>query len=596
MLKQDSYSFEKFIVPKDNNIIVYGDNIVESVTIINWLYDFNSENMEFIGVKYASLSEYIYEYKINNEIYYFTAKAYYRNGKLPFKVRQVIKELDKPDAVVYDVEHDSVIMGFENTSTTLAGNATWQRFARTINFIERGIPFAFLAYFSKNDKSDKNVNKKPRKPSELFVLSFIALSLKYSTPALVGFYEHPDKKQNYDPLNPKNDWREPIFKFLLNKILNLPIDNYLMKCFKNMKNYYYSEFNLNNCFGSKALSYINNNNFESNIISDIKNKRNIALFKKEDFIFNWKPKKMQEKIKYLFPNIKFYQLSRNCIAGITFQTRELINILNKNRKEYIEDSFKDIDEPSIIIPIKLTKGDKNVGHIIPTDDPYNGEISAFANLYLQSFPKANIILLLCDHTNNNEYNVEDLKNRKTYKSIDKYADLVLDLDLNTFSKQSEQSHIENKSRYEQTFTTEDDVTSFFGTILLRENIKPSFLQPPCGSWSDIHLYPTDKYYYYNRDEDRGDIAFFNPDEQTYYFGESKKDFATLKATIGKEYNKTLNLAKIILNELDNKYPYKLFTIFKGTSKQAYDVLQNSNFDIVVTVDDKDTVKLEVFKK
>lgn len=40
-------------------------------------------------------------------------------------------------------------MGFETTSTTLAGNATWQRTGRIINFLEKGIPFGFLAYFSK---------------------------------------------------------------------------------------------------------------------------------------------------------------------------------------------------------------------------------------------------------------------------------------------------------------------------------------------------------------------------------------------------------------------------------------------------------------
>ena len=76
------------------------------------------------------------------------------------------------------------------------------------------------------------------------------------------------------------------------------------------------------------------------------------------------------------------------------------------------------------------------------------------------------MLLLCDHTSRNEYNVESAKARKVYKAINKYADLVIDLNLNSFSRESENSGVENISRYENTFTTEDDVTSFFGTILM----------------------------------------------------------------------------------------------------------------------------------
>ena len=185
MLSSNKYTFEKFDTDVKNKFIVYGDNLEESTQIIDWLYDFNKDKMKLKSIEYKSLSEYIYVFEINNKDYYFVAQAYYRNGRLPLGVRQVIKELDKPDAVVYSVDEDKVIMGFEVTSTTMAGNATWQRTGRVINFMEKKVPFGFLAYFSKNDKSDTNVNKKPRVPSALFVLLFNMLSLKYSTPALV---------------------------------------------------------------------------------------------------------------------------------------------------------------------------------------------------------------------------------------------------------------------------------------------------------------------------------------------------------------------------------------------------------------------------
>ena len=600
MKLKKNYKFPKVEVNSKNKYIIYGDNLEESTQIIRWLYDFNSDRMEFVGIDYASLSEYIYKYKINSELYYFVAKAYYRNGKLPYQVRHVIKELDKPDAVVYSADKDKILMGFETTSTTMAGNATWQRSGRIINFLELSIPFAFLGYFSKNDKSDKNENKKPRISGALFVLMFNMLSLKYHTPALVGFFEHPDKAQNVDSNNPNEDWREPIFKYLLSIILDENGQQYLKKCYFNMKNYYFDSKKIqatNSEFGENALQYMRRNDYEEKIILDMANKNNPPFFTKDNITtFSWKPKKIAYKIKELFPNIKFYQLSKHCKAGITFETEKLIDILDEGKKDYVEDNFKDIKEPTVIIQIKLTKNDKKNNKLVPTDDPYNGEITAFANMYLQSFPDANIMLLLYDHTSDNEYDVESLKGRKVYKSIDKYADIVVDMDLNLFSHVSEKSRIESKSRYEDQFTTEDDVTSFFGTILMNENITPSFINPPCGSWSDIHLYPTDKYYYYNRDDNRGDIAFYDSEDKTYYFGESKKDYHALKSTLESEYNKTKKLSEIVLKELDYKYPAKFFAIFKGTSEEARKILDNSDFDFVVIVNDAKNVTLGVIER
>lgn len=599
MLKNKYYEFDKFDIDKitKNKYIVYGDNLQESIQIIDWLHDFNKEQMVLKSIEYRSLSEYIYIYDINGEDYYFIAQAYYRNGRLPLEVRQVIKELDKPDAVFYSVDDKKVLMGFEVTSTTMAGNATWQRTGRVLNFMEKEVPFAFLAYFSKKDKSDPNVNKKPRVPSALFVLLFNMLTLKYSTPALVGFFEHPDKNQNIDALNPNDDWRENIFKYLLSLIKKEDGTQHLEECYKSMKDYYFSSSKIKHTileFGKDSLDYLKQENFEKIIVNDMKRRINPPFFTKEKLIFDWNPKKIGDIINNKFFGIKFYQLSKNCKAGITFDTRLLIERIQVGKNFYVEDLIKDINEPTVVIPIKLTKFQHN--ERIFTDDPYNGEIPAFSNLYLQSFPNANIMLLLIDHTNNNEYNVEAAKGRKVYKAINKYADLVVDLDLNTFSRESESCTIESISKYENQMITEDDVTSFFGTILISEGIDPSFLQPPSGSWSDIKLYPTNKYYYYNRDDERADIAYFNPADKTYYIGESKKDYHTFSSSLEHEYHKTQKLSKIILNELNNEYPSKMFALFKGNETEARKILDNSEFDYVVTVSEDELIILEVFER
>ena len=67
-------------------------------------------------------------------------------------------------------------------------------------------------------------------------------------------------------------------------------------------------------------------------------------------------------------------------------------------------------------------------------------------------------------------------------------------------------------------------------------------------------------------------------------------------TLDREYEKTKKLSDIILKELDYQYPCKLFAIFKGTKEEAKKVLENSDFDYVVTVSDDDLVTLEIIGK
>ena len=76
MLSKNKYSFKKFDLSDKKNIFtVYGDNVTESAQIIEWLYEFNKDKMNFISVEYNSLSEFIYVFEINNEKYYFSSST-----------------------------------------------------------------------------------------------------------------------------------------------------------------------------------------------------------------------------------------------------------------------------------------------------------------------------------------------------------------------------------------------------------------------------------------------------------------------------------------------------------------------------------------
>jgi hypothetical protein len=599
MLSKKEYRFQDLEIEQNENVFyVYGDNMQEAMQIVFWLEEFNPE-LKLIQVGYMGISNYVRKYKVQGKIYTFIMTSYYRNGKIPDAVRNLVKELDKPDAIVYSLKEKKVLFGVENTVSTLAGNATWQRTGRAINFLKNNIPFVFCSYYSKLDKSALEKSKKippPRKPGALFVILYLALTLKYSTPALIAFYEHEDLKQNMNPEKKNKDWREDVFQYLYALIMKdgRREKKELAECYKNMKDYYFARDKIESTkeeFGESNLKYIKNFRFEKNIVKHIKRKKNKPLFQ-TPLEFTWKPKNGEELIHTMFPDVTFYQLSKNCKAGITFETEKIIEICNarSSHKGYFQDSIKE-NMPTVILPIKLTKGETRQF----TDDPYNGEIPAFSELYQQSFEKVNIIILLTDHSKENEYEVEKAKGRKVYKAISKYASIVMDKDYSVFQRYSEQAILDEKGKYEKTKITEDNITCFFETILKLENIVPTFINPPGGSWSDMHLYPTDEFYYYNRNDERADIAYYRPETNTYYVGESKDNSKSLEKTLKQEERKVETITKIIKEHIHlPEIQYKRFAIFNGNTNDAEKILQESNFHYVVVIQENDKeVKLTV---
>ena len=595
------YCFEKVNVselPKEKTFYVYGDNIHESMEILGWFAEFNKNRLTFLGLKYISITKFVYIFEIYNEIYYFVASGYYHGGELPLQVTKIITNLDKPDAVIYSVSQDKVIMGFETTATTPAGNATWQRFGRTMQFMNDGIPFAYLAYSSKIDQSDPNSGKKPRTPGAIFVLDFIALSMKYGTPALVGFFDHSDPKQNRGIPN-AGDFRKEIFEYLFDLLFDLEgVSSSLYGALANMCNYYrYDGVVQNDEIDVEVRNLILSEEFLKDLTMSliVRTPFNKPLF---DFgsvsSYEWRPKKLTQAIHNMFPGILFYRLSKNCKAGICFDTTGLIWEINKhNHGINCVSYFKHVDQPTIIIPTKLTKNEND--KLVSTDDPYNGEISAFSELYKQSWPKANVLLLFVDHSNANEYDVTTAMGRKIYKSISDYSNISIDMSMKILNL----AHIKPQicqRKFVNERVTEDGVTCFFETVLLNEKIVPSFINPPCGSWSDMRLLPTSDFYYYKRNDIRADVAFYS--NGTYFIGESKESYSTLvNDGINEQYNKVLQVKSIINSHLAVRCKYMTFILFFGTDSEAKQALDNSKFDICAIVNENNReVTLKVIYK
>lgn len=593
LLPKNEYKFknlEKEEYESGNVFYFYCDNLQEGMHILFWLEEYNSE-MKLMKRGYNGISNYISMYDINGEKYTIIICSFYHNGELPRLVRQIIYKIDKPDVVIYSKNDDKIICAIENTETAFVGDATWQRQGRIMNFIQKDFPFIFFAYYSKKDMSRNNV----RKPSPLFMLSFFALSIENSTPAILSLYEHEDVNQNIINKDGSKmiDTRKESLKYILSLIMygqnsDITREN-LKSCFFDMKYYYKKEIERvkEKQLPKRTLDLLRKDDFEEEIVKKIESKdKNYPLF--FDDIFPWKPVSSKnfevddnkvgigEYLKNQLDGIDFYQLSPKCPVGITFDTQKLVKKLTelKNTGDYFWEDSLNLEIPTIMILLRLTKNGK-----LELPDPYNGRIPAFYELYKQAYGQINCIIYLMDHSNKNEYNPNYAKNMKIYKSINTYATIFIDRDLNILDKNCDKVVKDSRKKYEEDIT-EDNVTCFFETILKMEDIKPSFVNPPCGSWSDFKLYPTKKFLYINRDKDRPDIAYYIPEEGkldnngTYYVGESKASYKSFKSE--KKYNKQIDRINRLITIIDDKIglelKYKTFIIFKGTEESGRELI------------------------
>lgn len=614
LLPKNEYKFknlEKEEYEDSKIFYFYCDNLQEGMHILFWLEEYNSE-MKLIKRGYNGISNYISIYDINGEKYTIIICSFYHNGELPTLVRQIIYKIDKPDVVIYSQNENKIICAIENTETAFVGDATWQRHGRIMNFLQQEFPFIFFAYYSKKDMSRNNV----RKPSPLFVLSFFALSIENSTPAILSLYDHEDVEQNIINKDDSKmiDTRKESLKYILSLITygqnsDIAREN-LKRCFFDMKYYYKKEIGRvkEKQLPKKTLDLLRKDDFEEEIVKKIESKdKNYSLF--FDDIFPWKPVSskdfevdgnkvgIKDYLKKQLGDIDFYQLSPKCPVGITFETQKLVSKLSeiKDRGDYFWEDSLDSKLPTIIILLRLTKNGK-----LELPDPYNGRIPAFYELYKQSFGKINCIIYLMDHSNKDEYNPNYAKNMKIYKSINNYATIFIDRDLNILDKNCDKVVKDSRKKYEEEIT-EDNVTCFFETILKMEKIKPSFLNPPCGSWSDFKLYPTENFLYINRDEDRPDIAYYiskeekSDDKGTYYVGESKAGYKFFKNE--QEYNKQVGRIEKLITIIDEKIgfelKYKTFVIFKGTEENGCELISQIRsgsrkwVDFVIVIEEND---------
>jgi len=182
ILKLSDYNQLKNI----NEYLLYADNILEGITLLNDLTEDN-DYLKFFGVIYEPIDQPIYVF-VDEGLRYYGIKicGAYDKWKLPKEASEIINYVDLPDYIFYSINNQKVILAGENTETASVGNSQWQREGRKLGAAKIGVPFIYQTFYSGRDESQDTI----REPSALQVYNQLVYTVRYKTPSIVSYFEN----------------------------------------------------------------------------------------------------------------------------------------------------------------------------------------------------------------------------------------------------------------------------------------------------------------------------------------------------------------------------------------------------------------------
>ena len=124
-----------------NEFLLYSDNILEGITLLNTLTK-TDDLLSFFGVIYEPVDQPIYIFKdLDNQLYSIKICGAYNKWDLPEVVGDICNFIDLPDYIFYSLSSQKAILAGENTETASVGNSQWQREGRKIGAARHGVPF-----------------------------------------------------------------------------------------------------------------------------------------------------------------------------------------------------------------------------------------------------------------------------------------------------------------------------------------------------------------------------------------------------------------------------------------------------------------------
>ena len=520
-------------VEKVNEYIVYSDNILEGITLLNDITE-DDRFLSFVGVIYEPIDQPVYIFlDKENRCYAVKICGSYEKWHLPKDVNQIISYIDLPDYIIYSVNHKKVVLAGENTETASVGNSQWQREGRKLGAAKLGVPFIYQTFYSGRDESRNTI----REPSSLQVYNHLIYTVRYKTPSFVCYLENNFENSSTRIRNSANG-KKLLCDYIKATILT-DVDNSEEK----------EKIELEKEFYNHMISYIKEIKYsdigkkgevECRLIKDLpslkKQLLELILNNTEDFVddlINYLYEKdLDVAEKYLnssllleFDESQFskwtsYSSKKNISGIISYlQTNgqapvsyikgsAKIGFADTNTcslflREKFPDREKEISDilsaekykQCILLPLRIHKASN--GKEVFSPDPESGEIVAFSELFSLDLKgnKKRPVIGYCIVDTPDGFLLENKAGTKLYKAMAEYVDLII-IDNSVlytrlpWSKRFEEYYPQSLEEVAPQSTTEETavVSTYLNQSTINANWDLCFIHTHHSSWQQMVIY------------------------------------------------------------------------------------------------------------
>ena len=600
-----------------NEYILYGDNILEGITLLNDMIS-DSNYLSFIGVIYEPIDQPIYIFKDNKQnIYSIKICGAYDKWKLPREVAEIINFVDLPDYIIYSIKSKKVIIAGENTETASVGNSQWQREGRKLGAARIGVPFIYQTFYSGRDESQDKI----REPNSLQVFNHLVYSVRYKVPSFVAYFEN-----NFD--NSQTRIRNPLdSKLLFSKYLKAIIIYDVDKTTYARKRQLEKEFYLHMIEYIKEPKYIdlNKKNYFSRLKRDLPilsskiydqliNNSEEYVERLLDYIYESNPSKINQYLEdsdiINFDNSKYRNwTSYNSKHNITeilnylrFHGCQPLSYINRSSKvgfadikltksflinkfpEY-SDIFNEIlldkYKEAVILPLRIHKMSNDKLTFSP--DPESGEIVAFSELFGYDLRKNKIrpIIGYCIVDTPRGFNISDKAGTKLYKALAEYIDILIinnnKVITNWDNKIEYEDHIINNLESIKPISVTEEmavVSTFINQTTINSNWKLCFIHTHHSSWQQLVIYNKEREVQKKVDRVSTKVDLITQNNNLFMIAEGKNTYSDILRD--NKIKKAMQLASKSINDL-----YDNISVQFDAFIYNYPTVQNKDPDFFV---------------
>lgn len=479
---------------KNHEYVIYGDNTLECLTLLNPLVD-PSTPLNFLALVHLPLDQPIYVFELQNlELVSVKVCGSYTNWNLPAPVAEIVFKYDLPDFVVYSIGDNKVIFAGELTETASVGNSQWQRELRKIAAAELKVPFIYQTVYSGKDDSQDTI----REPTSLLVYNALLYTIRHQTSSQVLFIEpNTDESRTRVRDNPLDSFAisELLAGYLIeNSISNPELRIKVSKIIYTKMLEYLDEpkYKAGGSYGNSSRIKVDypcvpESVYESLLAEKIEfvellheylagDTSRVADFLKQyplaeingSKMATWNDKRSTDYIRdvYDFLEKKNLDMPLAPLAKFSvgiFKTEDIIDYLMSKCTGQNQDLINKIKryKETLIVPVLLHK--KKYGELQYCKDPYAGNTAAFSELlgYDTAGSRARAVIAFCVSENPPNFDIHVKYATNLYRSIAKYSDgIILDsthvvAEFKPYIQEYEGNRFSNLLQIEPTNATED---------------------------------------------------------------------------------------------------------------------------------------------